>query len=77
MMERAHYNQSALPGPLRYGTIWFIIGLCCWQVIRKRYIVARSALVREKSVLFYCIISNLTLIATVFMSTFSKPCVAQ
>lgn len=70
-MEETHYNQPALPGPLRDSTICLIIGLCCWQTILRMYMVASSASVREN--LFWCIISNLVLIVTVLMSPFSKP----
>lgn len=71
VMEETHYNQPALADALRHSTIWLIIGLCCWQIILRRHIIARSALVREN--LFCSIISNLALIATILMSPFSKP----
>lgn len=53
LMEGIHYNQPVLAGSLMYSIIWFIIGLCCWQIILRRYMVARSTLVREKSVLLH------------------------
>lgn len=70
-MEETHYNQSALADPLRHNTIWLIIGLCCWQIILRKYIIAGSASLREN--LFCSIISDLALITTILMSPFSKP----